>query len=179
MDPRILTFLLAMLPISEVRGALPFSMIFFKLNDLEAIFWSILGNISIVPLIFIFLNFLKSNVFQKISWLKFLSNLFFEKIQKNYGSKTFKNLLGLTLFVGIPLPLTGAWSGAIISFLLQIPFQLAFLAISLGVVLSSILVFFITKTGILLEKNFGIMAVLLFFLLISLILIFSKKKNET
>jgi len=169
---------MAMLPIAEVRGALPFSLVFFKLKDSEAFFWSSLGNVLVVPLIFIFLNFLKSSLFQRVSFLKSFSDFFFSRLQKKYGSKSFKNLLGLALFVGIPLPFTGAWAGSIISFLLGLPFKVAFFAISAGVILSSILVFFATKTGIILEKNFGIAGIFVFLILISLFLLFSKKKNE-
>lgn len=177
MDPKALTFLMAMFPIAEVRGALPLSLVFFKLKDSEALFWSISGNILIVPVIFLFLKFLQSAVFQKVSFLKSFSDFFFTKLQKKYGSRSFKNLFGLTLFVGIPLPFTGAWTGSIISFLLGIPFRFAFFAISLGVILSSILVFFTAKAGVLLEKNFGPTAIFIFLLLLSLLLLLPKNEN--
>jgi Predicted membrane protein len=83
------------------------------------------------------------------------------------------------LFVAIPLPLTGAWTGTIISYFLGIPFKVAFLAISVGVLLSAILVFSLTKTGILIEKSFGLSGLFLFLLALSLFLVFSQKNKKS
>lgn len=178
MEPQTLTFLLAMLPISELRGAMPLALTVFKLGATRAFLLSVLGNILIVPVIFIFLNFLQSEVFNKVSFFKKISDKIFLFLRKRYGSTNIKHLLGLTLFVAIPLPLTGAWTGSIVAFLLGIPLKLALIAVSAGVLIGGLIVFSVTKTGILLEQSFGWQALFLFLLTVAFLLIFLNKKAQ-
>ena len=63
--------------------------------------------------------------------------------------------LGLILFVAIPLPFTGAWTGALVAFLFKIPFKKAFPLIATGVAIAGALVTLITKAGIGIEKCYG------------------------
>jgi uncharacterized membrane protein len=179
MTQEFTTFLLAMLPISELRGALPTSLILFKMTDFEALFWSILGNILVIPFVFFLLSLLQSKIISRISFLKSFSEKFLAFLKKRANSKNIENLVGLTLFVAVPFPLTGAWTGTIISYFLGIPFKLAFLSISVGVLLSAILVFSLTKTGILIEKSFGLSGLFLFLLALSLFLVFSQKNKKS
>jgi uncharacterized membrane protein len=64
--------------------------------------------------------------------------------------------LGLTLFVAIPLPITGGWTGSIAAFLLGIPFKVAFPLITLGVFIAAVIVSFLTLSGVAIEKVFGL-----------------------
>jgi len=61
----------------------------------------------------------------------------------------------LVLFVAIPLPLTGAWTGSLIAFLFKIPFKIAFPLISLGVIIAGVIVLALSLAGIAIEKYFG------------------------
>lgn len=178
MEVKTLTFLLAMLPVSELRGAMPVALTVFKLNTLEAFLISVLGNVLIVPLIFIFLNFLQSSLINNFSFTKRVSEKLFAFFKKRYSSTNIKHLVGLALFVAIPLPLTGAWTGSIIAFLLGISLKKALISIFAGVLVSGLIVLFLTKTGIFLENNFGWQALFSFLLIVALVLLFLSKKTK-
>ena len=63
--------------------------------------------------------------------------------------------IGLTMFVAIPLPVTGGWTAAIAAFLLGMPFKIAFPLISLGVLIAGIIVSRLTLSGVMVGKIFG------------------------
>jgi uncharacterized membrane protein len=146
----IKTFLLAMTPIGELRIALPVALTLYDMNWVWAFFISVLGNL--VPVVFLLL-FLEpvskrlsnnSKFFQKFfSWL-------FEKTRKKSSPGIEKyGEIALASFVAIPLPLTGAWTGAVVAFLFGIPFKKAFLLIALGVVIAGGIVLALTQLGLL------------------------------
>ena len=85
----------------------------------------------------------------------------------------------LIVFVAIPLPMTGAWTGALIAFLFGIPFKKAFPLITLGIMIAGIIVLVISKTGIVIEEYFGWQVLIGFLLLIGIIwLVASKVRNK-
>jgi uncharacterized membrane protein len=88
LSPRVMTFLISMLPISELRGAIPYAIWVGKLGWKEAYVIAVIGN------------------------------------------------LGLTMFVAIPLPVTGAWTGCAAAIIFGIPRKLAIPAIFLGVMIA-------------------------------------------
>lgn len=148
--PEASTALIAMIPIAELRAALPVALVVYKLPLVSAFFWSIVGNI--LPVIFLvwligpLVNFLvKHSKFAKFFfewWFKSV-RLKFEKKSLKYGVQ-----LGLVIFVAIPLPLTGAWSGAVASFLFGIPPRRSLLLILCGVIIAGIIVVLMTQAGI-------------------------------
>lgn len=156
MSPEIQTFLLAMTPLGELRVSLPIALTVFHLDLIKAYFISVLGNMVPVMVLLFFLdpvsNWLskKFKVFQKFfSWL-------FEKTRRRHGETIKKyGYPALVIFVGIPLPFTGGWTGSLVAFLFGIPFKLAFPLIFLGVIIAGIIVLIATKTGIAIEKYFG------------------------
>lgn len=156
MAPEIQTFLLAMTPIGELRASLPLALTTFQLNWGSAFLISVVGNL--VPVFFILL-FLEpvSNWFSKKSGLfKRFFSWFFERTSKKYNSQMGKyGYPALVLFVAIPLPLTGAWTGSLIAFLFKIPFKIAFPLISLGVIIAGVIVLALSLAGIAIEKYFG------------------------
>ncbi|MCS7249404.1 MAG: small multi-drug export protein [candidate division WOR-3 bacterium] len=131
----LIVLIIAALPIVELRGALPIALHYFHIPFLESIFLSVIGNLlPILPILFIlkfFVNLLtKISVFKKFfDWL-FLRTRKKSKIIEKY------EILGLIIFVGIPLPTTGAWTGALASFILGLNPFLSFFAISLGVLIA-------------------------------------------
>ena len=113
------------LPISELRGAIPLGLSLGM--PLVKVFWlSVLGNSLIVaPALFLFApvtGFLRKF---KI-WAKFFDWVF-QRTKKNSDSIQKYEALGLAIFVAIPLPMTGAWSGVIAASLFKIRFRYAFL----------------------------------------------------
>jgi uncharacterized membrane protein len=134
------------LPITELRGAIPIALIIYKMPIFPAYFFAVLGNI--MPVIFLLL-YLKPfsdflcrwhflNIFFK--WLFKRTQQYEEKFEK-YGA------LFLLVFVAVPLPGTGAWTGSIAAFVFGIRFWYAFPAIVGGIIIAGIIVT-LTSLGI-------------------------------
>ncbi len=135
------------LPISELRGAIPLGL-YFGMTIFKAFFWAVLGNIIfIAPALFLFEPI--SSFLRKFRlWSRFFDWLF-ERTKKNSDAIQKYEALGLLIFVAIPLPMTGAWSGVIAASLFKIKFRYAFLAISLGVIVAGVIVSLLCTLGIL------------------------------
>ncbi|GAB4115956.1 MAG: small multi-drug export protein [Candidatus Caldatribacteriota bacterium] len=132
-------FLLSTLPISELRGAIPLGLLFYKLPILLTYVVSILGNI--LPIVFI-LKYLEF-FYQYFSRWKWGERFFHWLFQRTRAYETKYEKYGaifLLFFVAIPLPITGAWTGAAIAFVFGIRFWYAFPAICGGVLVSGLLV---------------------------------------
>lgn len=135
----IWTFLISMVPVIELRGAIPIG-VGLGLNPWVAMLVSMVGNMVPVPFIILFIRRIfewlrvKSPAFERIvSKLEAKAEGKWEKVRKY-------ELLGLTIFVAIPLPGTGAWTGALIAALMDIRLKHAVPAILLGVVIAGIIV---------------------------------------
>lgn len=149
LPPQLATFLIAMIPIAELRIALPLALTVYKLSLWQAIFFSVLGNIVPVFFILYFIDpvskFLmaKSKIFNRFfNWLFARTRVKFEGKYARYG------LIALAIFVAIPLPMTGAWTGALAAFLFQIPKKQAVIYVSLGVLGAGIIVTILTLSTI-------------------------------
>lgn len=137
---------LGALPISELRGAIPVGLSFGM--PLSKVFWlSVLGNsIIVVPALFLFEPV--SNKLRKFRiWSRFFDWLF-ERTRKKSESIQKYEALGLMLFVAVPLPMTGAWSGVIAASLFKIKFRYAFAAIITGVFVAGLIVCALCMLGI-------------------------------
>jgi len=143
--PEGMVFLTAMLPVSELRGAIPLG---FALNlPLEkTVFLSFLGNLFPIPFILIFLKPVAKYLRKFLLGKKFFDWLF-TKTEKKAKIVERYEFLGLVIFVGIPLPMTGAWTGAIAASLLGMRFTKAILAITLGIIIAEIIVTLLILTG--------------------------------
>lgn len=134
------------LPITELRGAIPIALTIYKMPVFPAYFFAVLGNI--VPVIFLLLylkpfsDFLCRWHFLSIffKWLFKRTYQYEEKFEK-YGA------LFLLVFVAVPLPGTGAWTGSIAAFVFGIRFWYAFPAIVGGIIIAGIIVT-LTSLGI-------------------------------
>ncbi len=139
------TVIIAALPISELRGAIPVALV-MGIPPLKAFFLSILGNsLPIIPTLF-----LLDPVSNKLRHFKIWRNFFdwlFETTKKKGDLIQRYEAIGLMLFVAVPLPMTGAWSGCIAASLFKIKFRYAFPAILLGVVGAGIIVLAVCLFG--------------------------------
>lgn len=142
----LIIIIVAALPVSELRGAIPLALLTLKVPFLKAFFLSILGNLlPIIPM----LLFLKP-VSEKLRHFKLWQNFFdylFERTRKRASLVEKYEVLGLALFVAIPLPVTGAWTGCIAASLFKIRLRYAFLAISVGVIIAAVIVSVVTIIG--------------------------------
>ena len=131
-------FLISLLPVIELRGSIPVGY-YQGLPWYTNMITSIIGNLLPVPFILLFVV----KVFEFMKKRNIMVNVI-EKIEKRAMSRSEsianKEFLGLMLFVAIPLPGTGAWTGALIAALLQFNRKKSFMYICIGVLIAASLV---------------------------------------
>ena len=133
-------------PIGEIRLGLPVALFVYKLPVWKAFLFSCLGNISfIIPMLFLFKPV--SEYLRRFRPLKKFFDWFFERTREKAKLVQRFEFLGLMIFVGIPLPMTGAWSGCIAATLFKVRFRYAFLANVLGVVMAGVIVLLLCLSG--------------------------------
>ena len=129
-------FFCSLLPIIELRGAIPLGA-GFGLPFWQTYLISVIGNILPVPFILLFIKGIltwmskcRVKAFNKVAgWL-------FRKAEKNRGKVEKYASLGLVLFVAIPLPGTGAWTGSLVAAIMDMKFWRAFLSALIGVLVA-------------------------------------------
>ena len=138
----ILIFLVSMVPLIELRGAIPMAVT-MDLNYWQSMVICVIGNMLPVPIIYLFAR-------KVLLWgadKKFIGKFFTycltkgERGGQKLVAKTGRGglFLALLLFVGIPLPGTGAWTGTLAASFLNMGFKSTSLAVSLGVILAGII----------------------------------------
>jgi uncharacterized membrane protein len=138
--------IVAALPISELRGAIPLALS-LGMPMGKAFFLSIAGNISfIIPALFL-LEPISSRLRKCRLWSHFFDWVFEHTKKKSNVIQKYE-ALGLAIFVAIPLPMTGAWSGVIAASLFKIKFRYAFMAIVAGVIGAGLIVAALCALGI-------------------------------
>ena len=131
----MIVFIISMIPILELRGGLVAASL-LRIPLFHAVFLCITGNIIPIPFILAFITPL-FNAMKKTKWLKpKIEKLESKSLDKSDKIKKYE-FIGLLLFVGIPLPGTGAWTGSLIASLLGIKFKKAFPAIILGLCMAT------------------------------------------
>ena len=141
---QLIVFIISMLPILELRGGLIAASL-LKLPPLESYIIAIVGNVIPVPFILLLINkILKAMEKSKFKHFNGIYLFVHKKIMKNKGSIEKYGFLGLVIFVGIPLPGTGAWTGAVIAAFLEMDRKKAFIAILLGMLMASIIMMLIS-----------------------------------
>ena len=144
----IITFAVAALPLSELRGAIPLAILKFDFSPAKALLISFLGNILLVLPLLIGFDKVSEYLSHKFYWFNRFLSWLFERTRRNHGDHFhYWGDLALLIFVAIPLPLTGAYSGAIAAFVFGIPKKHAFLSIVLGVLIAGIIVTALTVFG--------------------------------
>ena len=138
----LLIFIISLLPILELRGGLLAASL-LKVEYLTALPICVIGNILPIPFILLFIR----RIFALLKKTRTFRPLV-EKLERRAMGKSDRikeyEFVGLLLFVGIPLPGTGAWTGALIASLLQIDLKKSSIAILLGVGLAAIIMSFVS-----------------------------------
>jgi uncharacterized membrane protein len=141
-----MTLLISMVPIIELRGAIPMA-VGYGLDYRIAIPLAVLGNLVPVPFIIIFIKRIFAWIRKRMPKL----NGIIDKLEKRAKDKSETvekyAFWGLFLLVAIPLPGTGAWTGALVAAMLDMRLKRAFPAIALGVVGAGIIVTIVTALG--------------------------------
>ena len=135
-------FIISMIPILELRGGLLAASL-LKIEAARAIPICIIGNIIPIPFILLFIV----QIFKLLKKTKLFHGLIM-KLENRALGKSDKikryEFLGLLLFVGIPLPGTGAWTGALIASLLKIHVKKSSLAILGGIIMASVIMYVVS-----------------------------------
>lgn len=139
----LLTFLVAMVPVVELRGAIPFGVV-RGLNLWMAIIASVLGNLVPVPFIILFIRKIFAWMRAHMPKLDGLVIRMEKKAEKNRAAVEKYAFWGLVILVAIPLPGTGAWTGALVAAMMEMRLKRAFPAIAIGVAIAGVIVSVIT-----------------------------------
>jgi len=140
-SPEAITIILSALPVSELRGAIPVAMGVFKFSAAKSFLLAVFGNMLPVPVILFFLE--NTSSFLSAKWSpaeKFFRWLFERTRKKFYKKHSIYGDIVLIVFVAIPLPATGAWTGSVAAFLFGIKKLPAFGYIFAGVIIAGIIV---------------------------------------
>lgn len=137
------TFIISMIPVIELRGAIPIG-VSLGLSHAEAMGISIIGNMLPVPFIILFIRPIFRWMTRKSGKLARLAEKLEAKAEGKWDRIHRYQFFALTLFVAIPLPGTGAWSGALIAAVMNMRLRNALPSILLGVLIAGVLVTGIT-----------------------------------
>lgn len=145
----LIIFLISMVPLIELRGAIPFSQ-GFGLPIVQSYIICIIGNMLPVPIIFLFARKVlewgadKPVIGKFFTWCLEKGHKGGKKLQEKAGKGLFVALL---LFVGIPVPGTGAWTGTLAASILDMDFKSTIAAVMLGVLLAGVIMMVVSFAG--------------------------------
>ena len=141
-------FLCSMLPVIELRGAIPMAFA-FGLPWWEAYLISVLGNLLPVPFILLLINaVIKWMAASKVKFFNKIANFLIERVEKKRERIEKYSFWGLCFFIAVPLPVTGAWTGSLVAAVIGMKPWKAFLSALLGVLIAGVVVTLIVYGGI-------------------------------
>lgn len=152
-------FVVSFLPIAEVRGGIPLAFAYFH-NDIQrlvlGIATSVIGNMLVAPFVLLLLRYI--DIFIRNSHLvpKSIKNTYAQILSiVNKRSRKLEryDIPALAVFVGVPLPITGAWTGSLIAFLIGMDRRRALIAIEIGVLIATVIVTAVCTLGLAILKN--------------------------
>ena len=140
-------FILSMLPITELRFSIPYGILMYDIPIINTVTLSMIGNILIGVLI-IYIIGPSMNFLRKFLFIENIITSIFKRTRKKGDIVNRLKFFGLIIFVGIPLPLTGVWTGSLASYLFGLSKSKSVFAIIFGVLISSSIVTSLTIAGI-------------------------------
>jgi uncharacterized membrane protein len=135
----LIVVIISALPVVELRGALPIAINVFHMPWYWAYLLAVIGNMLPVPILLLFFESLV-RVVSKVETGRRLVNWVMERTRRHGKLIERYERIGLMLFVAIPLPFTGAWTGSIAAFLMGMKFKHSFLSILCGVLIAGVIV---------------------------------------
>jgi uncharacterized membrane protein len=145
-NKELTVLIIAALPIFELRGAIPVAINIFHFPWYYALAIAIIGNMLPIPFILLFLDFFVK-ILKRIKVMQRFFEWLFERTKRQGGLIQKYESIGLAIFVGIPLPLTGAWTGALAATLFGLSFWRSLLAILAGVIIAGAIVTALSLLG--------------------------------
>ena len=141
-------FFCSMLPIIELRGAIPMAFA-MGLPWWQAYLISVVGNLLPVPFILLLINaIIKWMSASKVNFFNKIAKFLLERVERKREKIEKYSFWGLCLFIAIPLPVTGAWTGSLVAAVIGMKPWKAFLSALLGVLIAGIVVTLIVYGGI-------------------------------
>ncbi len=124
-----------MLPVIELRGAIPYGIFVLDLNPITALIFSIIGNFAPMYFILRFLDPAVTWIFGKSPFLRTHIEKYFNKLHHRHSEKFNETgYAALAAFVAIPIPGTGAWTGALLAYLFNLPKKPSLIALFIGII---------------------------------------------
>ena len=142
-NPYIVILMIAVLPIVELRGSIPVGIALLKLNWIYVIIFSLIGNMLPIFFILFIFGFFEKFLRRFKIFDKFFDWLFKRTVAKSKKIEKYEEL-GLMFFVAVPLPVTGAWTGSLVAYLMKFSYKKSLLFIFLGVIIACIIVSVLT-----------------------------------
>ena len=133
----MIVFIISMMPVLELRGGLLAASI-LNVPYIKALIICVVGNLLPIPFVLFFIEKIVMAL-EKFGPTKRIAMMLRNKVEKNREAIEKYDFWGLVLFVGIPLPGTGAWTGSLIASLLNIKFKKAFPAVILGLIMATVI----------------------------------------
>ena len=142
----------AAMPVVELRYAVPYGILKLGVPWLKTYWFAIIGNMLPVIPILLFIKPVSEKLRKFYLWDKFFIWLF-NRAKKRGALVEKYEALGLILFVAIPLPVTGAWTGSIVASLFKIRLRYAFVSILLGVAIAGLIMTILSVSGSIAYEN--------------------------
>jgi len=136
----VFTFLVSMVPVIELRGAIPFGHNVLGLGIWPTFFASVIGNIIPVPFIIVYIRRIFQWMRRTLPRLDSLVDSLEQKAHLKGRTVSKYKYLGLMIFVAIPLPGTGAWTGALAAAFLDMRLRRALPSVAMGVMIAGVLI---------------------------------------
>jgi uncharacterized membrane protein len=136
-----------MIPWIESRYVIPYAMWELNWHWWQAFPLAVVGNIIPIPFVLYFFKFIEVFLRKYPFWKKIMDRLFERTRNKAYSKIEKFEVLGLLIFVAIPLPFTGAWTGALIAYLFDLHIVKSTIIIFLGIIISASIMIILYSTG--------------------------------
>ena len=147
-NPIIESIFCSLLPIIELRGGIPLA-VYRGISIYSAFIICVMANYFVIPLVFFFLDHLHG-IFMQNRYYNKIFNKYIENkrdlLEKHIDTKW--EFFALILLVGIPLPITGAYTGTLLAWVFEIPRKRAYLALTIGIIIAGIIVSLVVLFGI-------------------------------
>jgi len=144
--PELIVVIISMIPVIELRGSIPVAIFLFNIPWLEAAVLSIIGNMIPVPFLLLLIDWFFGLISKVKPGRKFTEWLFTRTRRKGKSIEKYEEI-GLVIFVGIPLPGTGGWTGALAANIFGLRFWRSMLFIFFGVIMAAIIVTALSLMG--------------------------------
>ena len=147
MNSIIWAIILSVLPVSELRGGIPYAIL-NGISPVTAFFVCVLANILIIPVIFFFLDYVNCLLLKVGSYNRFFNFYLNKKVERFKRKYEVLSYLVLFLLVAIPAPGTGAYTGSLLAWFFKLNRKKSFWVIALGVIAAGIITTLVTVGGI-------------------------------